>query len=152
VGTHLVLELVTRNLDKRPFEITSALHSYLAVSDISQVHVNGLDGTRCFDKVTGEEYTHSGLLYIDRETDRVFQDVRYPLFMHDKDRMLSIEADGSRSAVVWNPWRKKSAAMADMPDDGYRTMLCIEAANVMDDSRVMEPEKEHSLKAVLTVL
>ena len=152
VGTHLGLELVTRNLDKRPFEITSALHSYLAVSDITRVSVDGLDDTRCFDKVSSEEYAHSGLLHIDRETDRVFQDVRYPLFLHDKDRMLRIEADGSRSAVVWNPWKEKSAAMADMPDDGYRTMLCIEAANVMDDGRVIEPGKEHSLKAVLSVL
>ena len=30
--------------------------------------------------------------------------------------------------VVWNPWVDHCARMADMPADGWRHMLCIEAA------------------------
>jgi glucose-6-phosphate 1-epimerase len=30
--------------------------------------------------------------------------------------------------VVWNPWVDKCADLADMPADGWRHMLCVEAA------------------------
>lgn len=33
-------------------------------------------------------------------------------------------------SVVWNPWDKKSKAMADLGDNEYKHMLCIEAAAV----------------------
>ncbi len=149
-GRVLVMKLVSRNLDERPFEITSALHSYLAVSAISRVRVEGLDGTRCFDKVSGAEFMHHGDLRIDREVDRVFQQVRYPLLLHDGKRIIRIDAEGSRSAVVWNPWMEKCSAMADMPEDGYRTMVCIEAANALDDARQLGPGEEHALAAVIS--
>ena len=30
--------------------------------------------------------------------------------------------------VVWNPWVDKCATLSDMPTDGWRHMLCVEAA------------------------
>jgi len=32
--------------------------------------------------------------------------------------------------VVWNPWQEKAAAMADLGDDDYVTMVCVEAGAV----------------------
>lgn len=32
--------------------------------------------------------------------------------------------------VVWNPWEKKSKAMADFGDDEYKQMLCVDAAAI----------------------
>ena len=150
VSRSLTVNLVTSNLDEEPFEISSALHSYLSVSDIRRTTIEGLDGRRYFDKVTGSPGFQKGRLHIDRETDRIYQEVQYPLTVRNEEQTVNIHARGSASAVVWNPWHDKCSVMTDMPDDGWKTMLCIEAANVMDDARVIEPGGEHTLTAAIS--
>lgn len=150
VGSNLTMSLITRNLDKKPFSITSALHSYLAVSDISKTVVEGLDGRHYFDKVKGGTALQQDGLHIDREIDRIYQEIKYPLNLNDRDRSINIDAKGSCSAVVWNPWKEKCSSMADMPDDGWKTMLCIEAANALEDARVIRPGAEHTLTAIIS--
>ena len=49
---------------------------------------------------------------------------------------LGINADGFPDVVVWNPWVARSAAIADLPDDGFRRMLCVEAAAAREPVRV----------------
>ncbi len=73
VGHRLSMHLTTRDLDTKPFEITSALHSYIAVSDITKTQVKGLDGTRYYDKVKGLKAVQSGSLHVDQETDHVYR-------------------------------------------------------------------------------
>ena len=149
-GHSLCAALTTKNIDTRPFTITSALHSYFNISDISQAEIHGLEGTACFDKVLQQECRIDHPLRISKEVDRVFQDVRYPLHLQDTDRTVEIQAQGSRSAVVWNPWKEKCAAMADMPSDGYKTMVCVEVANALNDARTVKPGTSHCLKAIFT--
>ena len=43
---------------------------------------------------------------------------------------LEIAMEGFPDAVVWNPWAERAAALPDLPDDGYRCMLCVEAAAI----------------------
>lgn len=33
-------------------------------------------------------------------------------------------------AVVWNPWEKKSKSIADLGDEEYKQMLCVDGAAV----------------------
>ena len=40
--------------------------------------------------------------------------------------MIEISSD---QVVVWNPWAERAKTL-DMPPNGYRNMLCIEAANI----------------------
>lgn len=54
VGPTLTIALTTKNCDEHPFEITSALHSYFAVSDLDNVYVEGLDNTPYFDALIKE--------------------------------------------------------------------------------------------------
>ena len=37
-----------------------------------------------------------------------------------KERAIQIEKEGFPDAVVWNPWIKKAAGMADFGDDEYK--------------------------------
>ena len=150
IGRTLSLALTTKNCDVQPFEITAALHSYFAVENIQTVHVDGLAGRPCFDSLTGKEYVQQGSVRIDQEVDRIYHKVEYPVILHDQQRSVRIDASGSSSAVLWNPWRKKSAAMADMHDDAYTTMLCIETANAPGDARRIKPGQEHTLRAVIS--
>lgn len=125
VGLPLTIALTTKNGDEHPFEITSALHSYFAVSDIDNVYVEGLDNTPYFDALTRENRMQRGNVYIADEVDRIYQNVHAPLILHDRDRTVHIGAGGSSSAIVWNPWIDKCANMSDMQVDGYKTMLCV---------------------------
>ena len=149
IGSSLTLALTTKNLDSRPLTVTSALHSYFAVSEISRVAVKGLEQTPYFDALSRSEKVQTGKLTIDREVDRIFQQVNYPLTLVDQDRTITIDARGSSSAVIWNPWQEKSAAMADMTEDSYTTMLCVETTNALADGRSIAPGEEHTVTAML---
>ncbi len=150
IGPTLTVALTTSNCGTESFIITSALHSYFAVSYISYVSVEGLDQTEYWDTLTGETKTQEGTIRISEEVDRVYQKTSSPFLLLDKYRTIRIATEGSHSAVVWNPWKDKSMKMADMQDDAYNSMLCIETANALEDSRTLAPGKEHTLQATLT--
>jgi glucose-6-phosphate 1-epimerase len=150
VGPEVIIKLTTKNCDEQPFTITAALHSYFIVSAIANVSVEGLDSTPYLDALTGENKIQSGAVTVGEEVDRVYQNVRYPLTLHDRDRTIQVNAHGSSSAVVWDPWIDKCTAMGDMPDDGYTTMLCIETANALQDIREIAPGAKYPLTAVLS--
>jgi glucose-6-phosphate 1-epimerase len=150
VGRRLTLALTSRNCDVHPFEITAALHSYFAVEDVEKVHVEGFAGKSYLDKVTGVECTQQGNITICEEVDRIYRKIEYPLTLQDQTKTVDIDAQGSSSAIVWNPWRKKCAAMADMEDDAYKTMLCIETANAPGDARMLAPGEEHILTCIIS--
>jgi D-hexose-6-phosphate mutarotase len=51
--------------------------------------------------------------------------------------------------VVWNPWANNG--LADMSNDGWRQMLCIESANVAEDALKLQPREAHVMETTLTV-
>ncbi len=70
----------------------------------------------------------------------------------DLGRRITIAKSGSASTVVWNPWREKAARLGDMPDEGFRQMLCIETANIGPRNLVtIEPGACHTLAADISV-
>jgi glucose-6-phosphate 1-epimerase len=74
-----------------------------------------------------------GAIRIDREVDRMY-----------------LHPTGSRSVVIWNPRQEKCAPMDDMEPDGYRSMVCIETANALDDARRPAPGAEHTLGVTIS--
>jgi glucose-6-phosphate 1-epimerase len=146
IGPALTVALSTKNVDSRPFTITSALHSYFSVSHINKVSVQGLDKTEYWDSLTDENNIQHGDIHIREEVDRVYQKVKNDLILHDQNRTIHITTKGSSSAVVWNPWSNKSKRMTDMQDDAYETMLCIETANALADAQNLVPGEEHTLQ------
>ena len=55
------------------------------------------------------------------------------------------------SSIVWNPWSDKARAMADLGEDAWTGMVCVETANAGDDARTLAPGDSHVLEAVITV-
>jgi glucose-6-phosphate 1-epimerase len=130
-GSRLDLELAVTNTSLAPFEFTAALHTYLRVQDIAHVHLDGLHRLRYQDSVRGTEQLESHQsLQIDGEVDRIYFDAARELVLHDGLRRRRISAFGFHDAVVWNPGPEKAAALVDLPDEGYRQMLCVEAAAI----------------------
>ena len=147
-GRELNVQLRTLNTGDAPFTISQALHTYYRVGDISKVTIDGFDGLSCIDKLQDAQIkVRHNPFVIDRNVDEVYFNASGAAVIHDAalDRDININKEGSGSAVVWNPWIEKSISMADFPDDGYRTMLCVETANVADDQRTIQPGMEHAL-------
>ena len=151
ISDTLTMELKTTNLDNKPFKITQALHSYFQVSNISNIHIEGLNKNTYFDALTQEQSTQNGNIIFNEEVDRIYQNLDKPITLVDKQRQILIENEGSSSAIIWNPWIEKCARMSAMNDNAYLTMVCIESANALDNMQTIAPNQSHTLKATISI-
>lgn len=129
-GDALALALEVANPGGAPFSFTGALHTYLRVADIRAVRVRGLAGAHYRDKVLGLDDVVEAApeLAIDRFIDRVYYTAPARIDVLAPDRTFAIHASGFPDTVVWNPDAQKGATIPDLEPDGYRRMLCVEAA------------------------
>lgn len=130
--TALEVALEVTNTGAEAFSFTTALHTYLRIANIEEIAIEGLKGTTYLDKVANLEnqteprqtITFSG------QTDRVYYNAPTEILLHEGDRDLTLQARNMADAVIWNPWEERSIEIPDLPDDGYRYMVCIEAGNI----------------------
>jgi len=152
VGQTLEVELITENTGNAPFNIGEALHTYLALSDVGNVRITGLEDCVYLDKA--DEFrrkAQAGTITIASEVDRVYVNTEADCLIEDRGlkRHIRIAKRGSRSTVVWNPWIEKSVKMGDFGSDtGYRSMVCVESANAAENMVSVAPGKAHSLCVV----
>lgn len=153
LGAALTLELEIRNDGADPVAVESALHTYLAVSDVRQVQVHGLGGAAYLDKLGGPELVRQvePVLRLDGETDRVYQGTDATVTVVDPaaGRRISVAKSGSASTVVWNPWTTTGPRIADL-GDGWPSMLCVETANVNQDAVHLAPGGSTTMSCTLT--
>jgi glucose-6-phosphate 1-epimerase len=128
-GDTLDVALAVRNTSTEPFSFTAALHTYLAVRDIGQATVRGLQGYP-FREGGVDGVQEAEPLRIQAEVDRIYFDVKQPITISDGERTIDVGARGFQDVVIWNPGMQKAAALPDMAPDGYRRMLCVEAAAI----------------------
>lgn len=131
-GNRLDLKLHVENTGNTPFDFAAALHTYLRVADLRTVRLEGLRGTRYRDRTQHdrEAEDRSEALAVSGEVDRIYLEAPKALRLREPHRFLGIRSEGFPDLVVWNPGEAKCAQLADMPDDGFRHMLCVEAAAV----------------------
>lgn len=158
VGRELRQSLDTVHRGESAMMLTQALHTYFRVADATQVAVTGLDGLRYADKYDGDTHVQSGdwSLHDVRDpgrSDRIYAGTghRFELIDPAGGRRIRLDTFGSRSLVVWNPGEAGACAIADMPDDGWRTFVCLEAANAGEDAIELEPGQRHRLSHVISV-
>jgi len=155
LGRGLSMALTVTNPGDAPITFEEALHTYLAVSDVRQVSVAGLEGATYVDKVDGARRKTQAdpAITIGGETDRLYLDTEAAITLTDPGlgRRIRLEKTGSRSSVVWNPWVAKSRAMPDFGDDEWPRMICIETANAADNAVTVPPHGEHSMTATIDV-
>ena len=126
---HMALEV--RNPGLSPWAFTGALHTYVAVDDIAQVSLAGLQGCHEWDAVADDHGTGAPLLRFDAEFDRVYDGAMSGLVLCDGAHRLQISKSASfDNVVVWNPGPERCATLPDLPPEGFRRMLCVEAAQV----------------------
>jgi len=153
VDAALSLTLVVENRGAATFSFEAALHTYLAVGDVRRVSVSGLEGRPYIDKTDGftRKVLPAGPLHPGGETDWVFPGAAGPCAVADPvlGRRLIVDKTDSATTVVWNPWSDKAARMADLGDDQWPGMLCVETANAMDDAVTLRPGERRAMGAVI---
>jgi glucose-6-phosphate 1-epimerase len=146
-GERLDVHLSVENTGDETFSYEAALHTYLRVGDSEQIAIRGLDGASYLDKADrGLKRTQGGDITITGETDRIYfaagdVEVIDPVLR----RTLRVRTSHSANTVVWNPWVERAAALPDFDDDGWRSMVCIEGANLLDDAVTLAPGQVHSM-------
>ncbi|GAA5478077.1 putative glucose-6-phosphate 1-epimerase [Haloferula helveola] len=153
LGEALEAELTTTNRGDQPVPVSGALHSYLRVGDISAIHIEGFDGCGYLDTVGAPAARRQdGPVRFDSEVDRIY-DTHGSSRLVDPTlhRTITVEKSGSPSTVVWNPWIEKAAALGDLPDEGYKDFVCIEAAIANDLAVRLAPGESHKFSTRIRV-
>lgn len=132
-SNRLDLELHAENTGDTAWSFSAALHTYLAVSQLQQVRLQGLHGRRFIDRIHGGEAIedHPEKRF-HGEIDRIYANVKEHLLLRDGPRRLHIDQQDLPDVVIWNPGPDGAARLADMPDDGWQHMLCVEAARILE--------------------
>ena len=141
----LKISLRVENQGEQALTFTGALHTYLAVSTIDQVSLQGQAQQPEWDAVKDTHQACSGMLRFNSEFDRVYAVAPHALAQaqgsSDRPQSTWRLQDGSQTlqisqsnawgqSVVWNPGAEKAAQLKDMPADGFQKMLCVEASRV----------------------
>ncbi|PLX76079.1 MAG: D-hexose-6-phosphate mutarotase [Azoarcus sp.] len=139
----LDLELSVENTGDEAFSFTGALHTYLRVSEVEEIALEGLYGFSYRDTAAGNVVRRESgeRIMVDTEVDRIYCKVTRPLLVRDHRRSLGVNTEGFPDVVIWNPWETRCAALADMPNSGFRRMLCTEAA-VADQAVELPPHQQ----------
>src|SRR5262249_18880989 len=149
IGSELEMELEVSNIGASPFMFEEALHTYLAVGDVREVSIAGLEHATFIDKTDGFQRKNQGghPVRITKETDQVHLNTEATCTVSDPvwNRRVMVEKSGSNSTVIWNPWIEKTMAMADMSPNGWQGMVCVETANAADNAVTLLPGASHTL-------
>jgi len=155
ITDRLSLEVIITNASAdQPFAFEICLHTYLAVADISDVTVVGLEGAEYLDAVdnmTRHRDTAPQLRVCD-EMDRLYYNTEARVDVIDPGfgRRIRVEKAGAASTVIWNPWVQKAQLMPDFGTEEYRSMICVESGNVGPNRLVLPPGKTSVMRVTLS--
>ena len=137
-GLRTALDVV--NTGAAPWSFTAALHTYLRVDEIAEARLEGLQGAARWDAVRDVRHPETAeALRFGEEFDSVYAAPAEPLRLVQPSGMLEIAQSAScTETVVWNPGPVLAAKLSDLPDDGWRHMLCVEAARI-DEAVLLQP-------------
>jgi glucose-6-phosphate 1-epimerase len=149
VSDKLVVSLIINNMsNEKDLSFSAALHTYFNVSDISKITVKGLNGKTFIDTLDDTKHVQDGDINFNAETDLLYLDTEDSCIIDDPGfkRKIKISKNGSRSTVVWNPWKDKAKRMVDFGNDEFETMLCVETTNAETDARTLAPKQATAYK------
>jgi len=143
----LEVALSVTNTGSGSFDFTAALHTYLGVSDVTRIALEGLRGAPFIDKTRDHRRFNDTepLLRIEGETDRIYLAVEGAVRVHDAGtrRVVTCRGAGLPDVVVWNPWIDWSREHDDFGNDEYLRMVCVEGARIQYPVRLHRGGRWH---------
>jgi glucose-6-phosphate 1-epimerase len=150
----VTLRLTVANPGKAPLEFEEALHTYFHVAEVTKSPITGLESAKFLDKTDAmrEKTGPAGPLLVTSWTDRVYPANTATTHIADSGnaRTITIAKTNSATTIVWNPWDKASAAMADLGPNDWPGFLCVETANTGAQAITLQPGGAHTMQVVLT--
>ena len=129
-GARIDIEFEVENTGHSTMAFTAALHTYLAVKEVENIRLEGLNGHDYRDATDGDRIKRDSgdVVIVEDEVNRVYHDVDRALLLRDGNRSIGIHGEGFPDVVVWNPWETRCRDFADLPANAFRHMICVEAA------------------------
>ncbi|MBU6436998.1 MAG: D-hexose-6-phosphate mutarotase [Betaproteobacteria bacterium] len=130
----LQVQVDLHNRGSSQFAFALALHTYLRVHDVAQAALHGLAGQHYWDAAAdaaqpaARRVQRDALLAFHGETDRVYGGGPHALQLHDSARRVALDASATLpDTIVWTPGAALGATLADLPPEGWRHFVCVEA-------------------------
>ena len=128
----LALDLTVTNRGSEAFSFTGALHTYLAVADVIDVELEGLEGCSFVDPGNHTGVVEGSLSFgveVDRKVLAVPRG--HIVLLHGgTPGVHGIAQHGFADAVVWNIGPERAATLSDLGLGEWPHYLCVEAAQV----------------------
>ncbi len=154
IGAELMQELVVTNTGAAPLRFEEALHTYYRVAAADSLRITGLEGVDYLDNTDGNrEMRQEGDIVLTGQTDRAYVDTTHAVEISDPTmrRRIRLAKEGSRTTVVWNPWKEGAQSLTDLGDDEWRAMVCVEASNIRSFAVDLAPGQQHTMKTSIQV-
>ena len=148
------MQLTSTNRGSSTVMLTEALHTYLPVSDIDNASLHGLKGKTYADKIL--DYARAvetkDAIQFDEPIDRVYFEAADQLQLVDvaTGKITRISKRGSAATVVWNAGEQIAAGMIDMGVENFRSYVCVEAANALEEGAQLKTGESHTLEQWLS--
>jgi glucose-6-phosphate 1-epimerase len=153
-GPELKLELTVTNAGEAAMRFEEALHTYHKVGHVKDIRVRGLNGVAYLDNTdSNREKAQHGDLVITKPTDNAYLNTQSEVELADSElkRRIRIAKENSFTTVVWNPWRQGAKSLADLGNDEWQEMVCVEASNVLGFAVELAPGQHHTMRATIGV-
>ena len=150
VGKTLGMELTVTNTGSTGFRFEEALHTYFRVGDVEQVEVRGLEGVTFLDNMDGNrEKVQADGLRLTGPVDNAYMNTESAVEFYDPalGRTVRTAKGNSSTTIVWDPWRQGATKLADLGDEEWKQMICVEASNILGGAISLDPEQEHTMRA-----
>jgi glucose-6-phosphate 1-epimerase len=128
----LVMTLTVNNQGAEAFSFQAALHTYLAIGTIESIQLTGLEACDFEDATAagGNAIKLHTPLQPFEAIDRIYFNAPEQLQLHSALGQVELRHSGFSDVVVWNPGGAAAACPPDLPKDGFRQFLCVEAARI----------------------
>lgn len=152
MNAELKVSLSSTNTDTQPWSFGGALHTYFNIADINNVSITGMGHAYLDSTQAGKACQGSDVLTFSAETDRVYTQPQPTILIADKNnqRTIAVTNDGDNAAVIWNPWQQLSISMADMANNSFETMVCVEST-IHTPTIELQPGQSHTLATRIAV-
>ncbi len=151
-GIEASLEVINRS--DEDLVSAGALHSYLAIGDRRQLTLHHLRGLDYRSTLEGPVQVDDGSpLPPEDEWVRnyLLPNTGHTVLIDDPvlDRRLHLGLPTSTSLVLWNPGPRRAAAIAGIGSESWPGFVCLEAANILHDRRLLAPGHGHVLATTI---
>ncbi|USE34763.1 D-hexose-6-phosphate mutarotase [Endozoicomonas sp. SCSIO W0465] len=156
MGETLRINLEMTNTGESSWQWSGALHTYFNIAEATETWITGAGTTYIDNRQNNLFCETSEALIINQPIDRVYTAPDETIDIHDQgnQRIIHVRNEGHNTAVIWNPWKELSRSMGDMSDDGYETMVCVEANQYAKDlasGALLMPGENNALSTEISV-